>query len=95
MKRRQWAVMLVALILGPVLVYWQPWHPRLRVIAKGGKCPPDFMLLHGYGSSAEGWLPYAQTISLAHNGRFLLSQTSSQSISSSLSGSEANASLGQ
>ena len=74
MKRRQWAVMLVALIVGPALVYWQPWHRRLQVIAKGGKGPPDFMLLHGYGSSAEGWLPYAQTISLGPNGRLLFAQ---------------------
>jgi phospholipase/carboxylesterase len=74
MSRRRWAMLAVALLLGPLLAYWQPWQTRLQVITKGGKGPPDFMLLHGYGSAAEYWLPYAQTIPLAPGGRFLFPQ---------------------
>jgi phospholipase/carboxylesterase len=61
-------------LLGPGLIYWQPWQSRLQVIRKGGKGPPDLMLLHGYGASGEGWLPYTQTIALAPQGRFLFPQ---------------------
>jgi phospholipase/carboxylesterase len=74
MKRRRWLIMLTALILGPALAYWQPWQTRLQVIAKGGKGPPDIMLLHGYGSAAEYWLPYTQTIPFPPAGRFLFPQ---------------------
>ena len=66
--------MAAALLLAPALAYWRPWETRLRVIAKGGKGPPDFMLLHGYGSAAEYWLPYAQTIPFPWPGRLLFPQ---------------------
>jgi phospholipase/carboxylesterase len=46
----------------------------LQVLRKGGKGPPTFVLLHGYGSAAEHWLPYARTISFPPVGRFLFPQ---------------------
>jgi phospholipase/carboxylesterase len=73
-NRRRWLIVLAALLLGPALAYWQPWQTGLHVIAKGGKGPPDFMLLHGYGSAAKYWLPYAQTIPFPPAGRFLFPQ---------------------
>ena len=71
MKRRRVLVLVAALSLGLVFLFWQPWQTRLKVIRSGGKGPPSFMLLHGYGSAAEHWLPYAQTIAMPSEGRFL------------------------
>jgi phospholipase/carboxylesterase len=48
--------------------------PPLAVIVAGGSGPPTFVLLHGYGSSAEGWAPFTQTIRWAAPGRFVLPQ---------------------
>jgi phospholipase/carboxylesterase len=48
--------------------------PRLATIVRGGKGPPTFVLLHGYGSSAEKWEPFTQTIALPPNGRFIFPQ---------------------
>jgi phospholipase/carboxylesterase len=74
MKRwRRWLVGAV-LVAGSALACWQPWQTRLQVIPAGGKGPPDFMLLHGYGSAAEYWLPYAGTIPWPPPGRFLFPQ---------------------
>jgi phospholipase/carboxylesterase len=50
------------------------WQPRLQILHKGGKGPPNFMLLHGYGSAAEHWLPYTQTIPFPPQGQFLFPQ---------------------
>jgi phospholipase/carboxylesterase len=70
-KQRSWLILIAVLIIGPCLAYWQPWQRRLQVITRGGKGPPSLVLLHGYGSSAEHWIPYAQTIPLPAGGRFL------------------------
>ena len=71
MKRRWWWLVLGALLLGAGLCYWQPWQTRLQVIRKGGEGPPDFMLLHGYGATAEQWLPFVKTIAWPAPARFL------------------------
>lgn len=42
---------------------------RLRVTTAGGKGPPTVVLLHGFGSTAERWLPFAQTIRLPQGPR--------------------------
>jgi phospholipase/carboxylesterase len=72
-RHRRW-LLAVALFAGGALVAWRPWRTRLEVIRKGGKGPPDLMLLHGYGSAAEAWLPFAQTIPFPPAGRLLFPQ---------------------
>ena len=71
MKRRRWLILIAILIVGLGLACWRPWQTRLHVIHKGGKGPPTLVLLHGYGSSAQHWIPYTQTIPLSASGRFL------------------------
>jgi len=74
MRPWRWGVLLLFSLGVPLLVVWQPWQKRLYVIEQGGKGPPDLILLHGYGSSAERWLPYVRTIPLRPPGRFLFPQ---------------------
>jgi phospholipase/carboxylesterase len=40
----------------------------------GGSGPPTLVLLHGYGSSAERWAPFTQTIQWPAPGRFVFPQ---------------------
>ena len=61
-------IMIAAIGIG---VLGCPWQNRLTVIHKGGQGPPTLVLLHGYGSSAEQWLPFTQTLSFPSQGRFL------------------------
>ena len=65
---------MAALLVGTGIACWLPWQTRLQVLRKGGKGPPNFMLLHGYGSAAEHWLPYTQTIPFPSVGQFLFPQ---------------------
>src|SRR5829696_2906440 len=37
-------------------------RPQLTTVVHGGSSPPTLVLLHGYGSSAERWMPFTQTI---------------------------------
>jgi phospholipase/carboxylesterase len=71
---RRWLPVVAVLLAGSGLACWLPWQTRLQVLRKGGKGPPNLVLLHGYGSAAEHWLPYAQTISFPPVGRFLFPQ---------------------
>lgn len=48
--------------------------PPLETIERGGSGPPTLMLLHGYGSAAEEWLPFTTTIQLPAPGRFVFPQ---------------------
>lgn len=48
------------LVAGTTL--WRPWRERLQVIRAGQAGPPTLVLLHGFGSSAEEWLPYSKTV---------------------------------
>lgn len=45
--------------------------PRLATLTAGGAGPPTFVLLHGYGSTPEAWLPFSRTIALPPRGRFV------------------------
>jgi phospholipase/carboxylesterase len=49
-------------------------RPPLTAIVLGGNGPPTLVLLHGYGSSAERWTPFAQTIRWPAPGRFVFPQ---------------------
>jgi len=46
----------------------------LETIVRGGLGPPALVLLHGYGSSAEEWLPFTTTIQVPASGRFVFPQ---------------------
>jgi phospholipase/carboxylesterase len=47
---------------------------HLTTIVSGGTGPPTLVLLHGYGSSAEKWMPFTQTIRWPAPGRFVFPQ---------------------
>jgi phospholipase/carboxylesterase len=49
-------------------------RPPLTTIVSGGEGPPTFVLLHGYGSSAERWAPFTRTIRWPAPGRFVFPQ---------------------
>jgi phospholipase/carboxylesterase len=49
-------------------------RPPLATIVAGGSGPPTLVLLHGYGSSAERWAPFTQTIQWPAPGRFVFPQ---------------------
>ncbi|HEX9365864.1 MAG TPA: alpha/beta fold hydrolase [Vicinamibacterales bacterium] len=49
-------------------------RPPLTAIIAGGSGPPTLVLLHGYGSSAERWAPFTQTIRWPAPGRFVFPQ---------------------
>jgi len=53
---------------------------RLATIVHGGSGPPTLVLLHGYGSSAERWIPFTQTIQWPSNGRFVLPQAAETTV---------------
>ena len=64
---------------------WCPWPglallvcaacgPSLEVLSAGGSGPPTLVLLHGYGSSAEEWMPFTRTIEWPWPGRFVFPQ---------------------
>ena len=74
MRRRRWPILVAVLLAGSGLACWLPWQTRLQVLRKGGKGPPNFVLLHGYGSAPEHWLPYTQTIAFPPGGQFLFPQ---------------------
>jgi phospholipase/carboxylesterase len=46
----------------------------LETIASGGAGPPTLVLLHGYGATAEQWVPFTRTILLPPGGRFVFPQ---------------------
>jgi phospholipase/carboxylesterase len=75
MHLRRWKYTLgISLVVIGIVIAWQPWLNRLSVIREGGKGPPTLVLLHGYASSADKWIPFSQSIPLPPNGRFLFPQ---------------------
>jgi phospholipase/carboxylesterase len=72
-SRLKFAVMIILALFG-FAVIWHPWEVRLSVLRAGGKGPPTLVLLHGFASSAEHWMPFTQTISMPPHGRFLFPQ---------------------
>ncbi|HTY62675.1 MAG TPA: dienelactone hydrolase family protein [Acidobacteriota bacterium] len=70
--RRKFIWIALTVIVAAAVILWQPWEQRLKVIQKGGKGPPTFVLLHGYGSTADHWIPFTQSIPFSPQGRYLL-----------------------
>ena len=60
-------LLVIAAALGWLYVQTKP----LAAVVRGGAGPPNIVLLHGYGSNAEDWLQFVETIRLPPNGRFL------------------------
>jgi phospholipase/carboxylesterase len=46
----------------------------LSTIEHGGEGPPTLVMLHGFGASAEQWVPFTKTIRLPAAGRFIFPQ---------------------
>jgi phospholipase/carboxylesterase len=65
-------VVLLAILVA--MIFLAPWKKQLEVIRIGGGGPPTLVLLHGYASSAEHWLPFTQSIALPYPARFLFPQ---------------------
>jgi phospholipase/carboxylesterase len=68
------AVLAIVILGGAGLDVYRPWVSRLATIVAGGKGPPTLVLLHGYGGTAEDWVPFAKTIAFPTNGRFVFPQ---------------------
>jgi phospholipase/carboxylesterase len=65
------ALALVAIACGPTGLSIDRPRSNLRTIEAGSGGLP-FVLLHGYGSSAEEWLPFTVTIQLPKDRRFVM-----------------------
>ena len=62
---------ILVLAVGAVLLWLRVQTKPLDAIVRGGAGPPNIVLLHGYGSNANDWLQFVETIRLPPNGRFL------------------------
>jgi phospholipase/carboxylesterase len=62
---------LVALVM---VVACNAGQPPLESFAHGGSGPPTLVLLHGYGSAAEEWMPFTKVIAWPAEGRFVFPQ---------------------
>ena len=71
MKRSRSLCVFVGVLLAASAMSRPPRVPRLSAIAKGGKGPPTLVLLHGYCSSENDWLPFAKSIQLPPGARFI------------------------
>ena len=77
MTRRRWLLVVLlaaAFACGGLGLALRPRTPPLATIVHGGEGPPTLVLLHGYGSSAERWAPFTQTIALPPGARFVFPQ---------------------
>jgi phospholipase/carboxylesterase len=59
------------LVVGALLFWLRVQTKPLSALVRGGPGPPNVVLLHGYGSNADDWLQFVNTIQLPPNGRFL------------------------
>jgi phospholipase/carboxylesterase len=73
-NRRRWSIVGGFILLVAGTTYWRPWRERLQVIHAGDRGPPTLVLLHGFGSSAEEWLPYSKTVTFLPAVEFLFPQ---------------------
>lgn len=71
MTRWKTLLLLAAVLTVTCALARRPRVPRLLATIQGGKGPPTVVLLHGYGSSENDWVPFAKTISLPASTRFI------------------------
>jgi phospholipase/carboxylesterase len=65
------AIVAVAALSVAALAVRRPWAARLPTVVRGGEGPPTLVLLHGYGSTAAQWEPFANTIAVPRASRFV------------------------
>lgn len=68
------AVFTLALIVVLAWLWLRVQVAPLSAIVRGGSGPPSLVLLHGYGSNAEDWLQFTETIQLPRSGAFVFPQ---------------------
>lgn len=72
---KRWFLVAVFAVAVAAFVLWlRVQVAPLSAITRGGAGPPNLVLLHGYGSNAEDWLQFVDTIKLPPNGRFVFPQ---------------------
>jgi len=71
MVKRWLPIAVLVLAVAAVLLWLRLQTQPLAALVRGGAGPPNFVLLHGYGSNADDWLQFVETIRLPPNGRFL------------------------
>jgi phospholipase/carboxylesterase len=55
-----------------------PAPAPLATLVRGGKGPPTLLLLHGYGATAQDWLPFTKTIEAPRRARFVFPEAPEQ-----------------
>lgn len=69
---KRWLPIAVLVLAAAAFLTWLRMQTQpLAALVRGGAGPPNFVLLHGYGSNADDWLQFVETIRLPLNGRFL------------------------
>jgi phospholipase/carboxylesterase len=71
MRRWRTALVPLGILLAAGAMSSPPRVAKLSALTKGGKGPPTIVLLHGFGSSENDWLPFAKSIQLPPNTRFI------------------------
>jgi phospholipase/carboxylesterase len=62
---KRWLPLAVLVVVVAVFLFWLRVQTKpLSAIVRGGAGPPTIVLLHGYGSNADDWLPFAKAIQL-------------------------------
>jgi phospholipase/carboxylesterase len=65
------AIVAATLVGSVAMAAWRPWAKRLETIVRGCPGGPTLVMLHGYGSTPEAWLPFTGTLAWPHRGRFV------------------------
>jgi phospholipase/carboxylesterase len=79
-RRRFHLILLLFALVASLGALWllllgaRPEKPRLTTLVHGDRGPTTVVLLHGYGSSADKWMPFTQTLRIPGGGRFYFPQ---------------------
>jgi phospholipase/carboxylesterase len=69
---KRWLPLIVLVFAVGAFQLWLRVQAKpLSAIVRGGPGPPNIVLLHGYGSNADDWLQFVETIQLPPNGRLV------------------------